>query len=225
MNPIMEQMPESKRSAELEAALSGLGANDMGTLADAQVSANTLKGEAETMRGQLGEYKAKETSMVSIPTDETSSEDKVKYERMVGVPETSADYGIELFKDEAGDLMLKAFRESGVRKDVGKRLAAKMEELNNSVMTTRAEASRIALEGTKEALGPKGFELAQKGANAMFPGDEMAKVREKYLNDPEALPGMAKVGRVTIESPKVFQGTARGTGGSLYPSMDKRGMR
>jgi hypothetical protein len=103
---------------------------------------------------------------------------------------------------------------------------AKMETMNAGVLAAQSTATAARLTEVKSSLGDKGFDLARKGAEVMFPGDEMASIREKYLNDPDAIAAIATVGRASIETPKVFQRSAQGgSGGDLYPGMSNRGMK
>lgn len=226
MNPVMEQLPESKRTSDVEAALTGLGINDMGSLADVLVSSFTQKGEAETMKGQLGDLKNQMVGMVKLPGDDASDEVRIAFNSTIGVPGSITDYGLTTLEaTDAGKAMLSAFVESGVRKDVATKLVGKLDTMNQSVLTKKSEANAARLTEVKSSLGDKGFDLAKKGAEILYPGDELASIRERYLNDPDAVSGMANIGRLAIETPRIFQTPAKGSGGDLYPGMTNRGMK
>ncbi len=209
MNPVMEQLPESKRTADVEAALAAYNINDMGTLADALVSANSLKGEVETIKGQLGEAKSKYDTLVA------------------DIPETSAGYGIAaLESNEQGKSLLETFASSKVSKTAAAQIAAKVETISTEANASIVRERESRLTEVKTQLGDKGFDLAKRGAEILYPGVEQASVRERYLSDPDAISGLAIAGRVGVENPKVFQPASGGSGsGVLYQSMERRGIK
>ncbi len=209
MNPVMDQLPESKRTADVEAALAAYNVTDMGTLADALVSANSLKGEVETIKGQLGEA-------------------KTKYDTLVGeVPGSSDGYGIaNLDKSDEGKKILGVFVEAKIPKSAAAKIASVYQDVSTETVARDTAARETRLSEFKASLGDKDFDLAQRGAEMLYPGEDKLSIRERYLSDPDAIPGLAIAGRVGVENPKVFQPQSGGSGSSvLYKSMESRGIK
>jgi len=221
-HPIGRLIPKEKRSDELEAALNGLGATDMSTLADALITGYKAKTESETLASQVAELNETMDDMVFIPDENTSEEETKLFYEKAGVPGSIVDYGIpELENNEDGKSILNAMLEAKIPKGSAAVFASKLTEV--SAAEKRANEERLA--SLKSSLGEKGLDLAKKGAELLYPGDDKASIRERYLSDPDAVPGLAIAGRVGIEKPNVFSGPTPGGGGSLYPSMDKRGLK
>jgi len=221
-HPIARLIPKEKRSDELEQALTGLGATDMGTLADALVAGYKAKTSGEALQNEVTELKTTMDDMVFIPDENTSEEETTLYYQKAGVPGDIVGYGLSsLSETEEGKALLGAFKEAKIPKKSAEILATKMNE-----MSSGQDAERLTrLETAKASLGEKGFELAKKGAEILYPGEDKASIREKYLSDPDAIPGLATAGKVGIENGRLFQRGVSGGGGTLYPSMEKRGMK
>lgn len=221
-HPIARLIPKEKRSDELEAALTGLNATDMRTLADALVDGYKAKTESEELRTQVTELESTMDDMVFIPDEDTPEEEVALYYEKAGIPEDIDGYGMDsLAKDEEGKKLLEAFVEAEIPKSSAEILTEKLNEINSGHVSKVQQQ----LESLKASMGEKDFKLAEKGAEILYPGEEKASIREKYLSDPDAIPGLAIAGKVGIEHGKLFNQQTQGGGGSLYPSMDKRGLK
>ena len=221
-HPIARLIPKEKRSDELEQALNGLGATDMGTLADALVAGYNAKTKGDALQAEVTELKETMDDMVFIPDENTAEEEVKLYYEKAGVPGSIVEYDLnDMAASDEGRGVLNAFLEAKVPKKSAKIVAEKLAVLSSN----QAAANETRLTEVKASLGEKGYDLAVKGADILYPGEENQKVREKFLKDPDAIPGLSVAGKVGIENGKLFQKGSTGGGGVLYPSMEKRGIK
>jgi hypothetical protein len=216
MNPVMEQLPESKRGADVESALSGLGVTDMGALADVLVSSHKLKGEAETMKGELEASKQKIEGALFIPGENATPEEVRAFNQKIGVPEAS---GYEIPETEGADRLREALSKAGIRKNPANVFVQELKTIGEEQAAQAAQAQQEKMDSYLASLGEdkdKVVNLAKRGAEIL---SQDSAVQTKLLSDPDLLPGLAKAGRASVESPKLFTTDPTGGAGELYPSM------
>lgn len=225
-HPVARLIPKDKRSDELEAALTGLGATDMGTLADALVAGYNAKSQGEALQTRVTELETSVGGMVKIPGEDSSPEDRAAYNKQIGVPETIVDYGLsEMAGNDYGREVLSAFHKANIPTKKAQAVAQSLKEIETKAIAKLESDNAARMTQVTQTLGEKGMDLAKKGAEMLYPDEAMAGIRERLLKDPDVIPGLAKAGSVTIENGKVFNSVTGGGGGSLYPGMDKRGLK
>lgn len=229
-NPVMEQLPESKRTPEVETALNNLGMTSMAAIPDVVIPLSTLKGEADTMRGQLGDMKSKMEKMVEIPGEKASEEAMKTYHRRIGVPETATGYGIpELDATEEGKSLLGVFLNAGVTKASAGALTKGMLDWQDSLSKKAAADNQAKMDEWKKSLGDKAEKtvaLVTRGAELALPGEDNSLARQRLVNDPVLAPVMAKIGQAATEHPTIFQSRITGSASAGgYKTMDERGLK
>ena len=217
MNPVMEQLPESKRTSEVESALEKLGVKDMSSLADALVKGSSLLGEVDTLRGQVGTLESKLEKMIELPGDDPQKE-KEFYSK-IGVPSNKDEYSV-------GDEKLKSvFLEAKIPKKSAEILTSKLKMVEEEKAKELESQKLSKLSEVKESLKDQ-WRFVEKGVETLFPGEESAPVREKVLSDPDIVKGFATVGRLATEKATLFSSTPGGGGkGTLYPTMESKGIK
>lgn len=232
---------------QLEGSLQGhesLAGDTLNDFAKGHISAledfAKLKGEHDTLRGELD-------SRVRIPGEKATDEERAKYRKATGVPDTVEGYGIKRPENlpEGVDFdaawLAKTAHELGLSKAATEKLAAKQSERILQVLEDNKVASEKAVKEASEKLRgewgqhfEKNAELAKRAAKA-FGGEELVSFLEAVglANDPLMLKTFHTIGDKLAEDTAMLpKGGGGGHDGPLteeekaaimYPEMVKKG--
>jgi|LGOV01.1.fsa_nt_gb hypothetical protein len=185
---------------------------------------SSLSGERDDLNGKVTSLNERIGTMVAIPTDESSEEDKKAFYGKFGVPESIDDYGLaDLAANDTGKDVLENFKKANLSKAQAKQMTKFITDNYNSQIEAAQVKSNEAVTKYKTDLGDRSelhFKLATDAIAHFFPTDDVDAAAQAIMSDPKQIAVFSKIGTHLKERPGIFASSKATKGkGYTYESM------